>query len=262
MSNNSDESLTRYKVTRDKTEKLPRGLLVVGCDHACGKTVLMTGLAGVLDEQGAPVRAIKPISLGGGLASKAELSFISSVSNTPLDYPRLALEFPPTIKEELWSKAIFSVVRSDDFTIAELPGNATTPVDFEVNSNNQFNYTWKNTTDLALEIGFPVLLVARHSVDAIERIDITFSYLKSREVDILALATVQTNERDAQTTGRQIPLSDFELLLSTRTRCAYLGCLPFSPSISVPRGNQGNIRKLTSESLDLLVLRRCLDLPV
>ena len=71
-----------------KTRKRgPVGLAILGTEPGCGKTVLTTGLAATLQEEGFAARAVKPICLCGRQEAQAELSFISSISKTQLTYP-------------------------------------------------------------------------------------------------------------------------------------------------------------------------------
>ena len=55
---------------------------------------------------------------------------------------------------------------------------------------------------------------------------------------------------------------DFELMLTSRYNISYLGKLSYSPVISVPKVSQGNLKKSIEKDLDLLALRRMVELPI
>ncbi|MBC7998647.1 MAG: hypothetical protein IAF58_11935, partial [Leptolyngbya sp.] len=96
----------------------------------------------------------------------------------------------------------------------------------------------------------------KHNKDALEKIILALSYLNSREARIVGVTTVETNEFPPSQ-QLQMTRSELELALMSRTNISYLGAIEHSPSISVPRVNQGNLIKVISSGVDLLhVLRK------
>lgn len=240
----------------------PAGLTIVGCSASCGKTTLMMGLADILFEDRSAIRCIKPIALGPPLRVKPEHIFISSMGGAPTEFVSTNLQFPPVLSQEQWSEIVHHATTCDAFTMVELPGSAATPVSVFRDGSEVLSYDWKSSADLATVINYPVILVARHAPDALEQLDITLSYLNSRNLRVIAIATVETNWDDARFMEKYLSLHDFEMLVTERTGVPFLGCLPFSSALSVPLPNLGRLGELTSDSMDLLLLRRSVTLPI
>lgn len=259
-----DSGLTSLRsIQRPKSKsELHTGVCIVGCESSCGKTVLMSGLAGVLGDYSGKVRAVKPVTYARLERSAPEYSFISSITRTVVDYPSVHLSFPPTLTQSEWDQIIVTATAGDAVTFVELPTTVATPLSFEKDSSNKLTHEWWTTTDLIRSLNYPVILVAKHATDALEKLSTSLNYLQSGGIEVLALATVETNLMEAQLMDRYISKDDFELFLITGTGIPYLGCVRYSPSISVPQVNQGNLKRTIEECLDLLVLRRSLALPV
>jgi len=238
------------------------GLCIVGCEPECGKTVLMCGLAGVLCDQGAKVRAIKPVTYARQSRSSTEYSFISCITRKPIDYTPVHLSFPPLLGELRWEQIIADTISGDDFTFVELPCGVSTPLFLERESTGSLSHEWRTSADLIHDLQFPALLVARHAPDVFEKLSLALSYLKMRSAQVLAVATVEANPLEAHCLDQHIPRDDFQLFITTNFKLPYLGCLRFSPSISVSQVSQGNLKRTTEECMDLLILRRSLNLPV
>ncbi len=243
-------------------EPLPVGLSVIGCSPSCGKTILMMGLAGVLSEENLKVRCLKPITLGPPLRVKPEHIFISSMGGAQSEFVATNLQFPPVLSMEQWEQIVSHATMGDSFNLVELPGSAGTPVSIFRDGAEVFSYDWKSSADLAAEIKFPVVLVARHSADALEQIDLNCTYLQSRNLNVIAIATVETSWDDARFMEKYLTLNDFEMLIKERTRVPYLGCLPFSSSLSGLRPNQATLSQTTADSMDMLLIRRNVALPI
>lgn len=245
-----------------KRTGLHSGVCIVGTEPGCGKTVLMSGIAGVLGDYSGKVRAVKPVTYSRYQKSSPEYSFISSITRTPVDYPSIHLSFPPTLSQSEWDQIIMTGTARDAVTFVELPTTVATPLSFEKDGYNKLTHEWYTTTDLIRSLGYPVILVAKHAPDALEKLSMSLNYLQSGGIQVLSLATVETNVLEAQVMDRYISKDDFELFMITGTGVPYLGCLRHSPSISVQDVSQGNLKRTVEECLDIMVLRRNLKLPV
>lgn len=238
------------------------GLTVLGCEHSCGKTVAMTGLAAALAEQGLSMRAIKPVVIGARKSAESELKFISSITHTLLNYPVKVLSAPMTVTEDDWQRAVNVAIQpTAAFTFVELPGSCATPLSLE-NSGGHFANNWKDSADLAAEFGFPCLLVSKHNFDAIDNLIVHANYLRARRLTIVGMMTSEVTPDAGKELEATLSLDQIGLVTSTRTGVPFLGCLRHSASISVAQVNQGNLIKTTENSVDLLILRRALKLPV
>lgn len=235
-------------------------LLIIGCEPSCGKTVLMTGLAAVLGDQGIAIRAVKPLGIGSHSTDSSEMRFIRAIAGTEVDYSIRALEFPPSLSD--CDNLIHSAISTDTFTFVELPGSCATPIELNIESAGPDGYTWRSVSELASALGLPCLLVSRYSIDAFERIDLSYRYLIDRGVNVVALAAVETNRLDAQIMASRLSYDDFQVLVSLRVDAAFLGVLRYSDSVSVPGVKQGNLKKTIENDIDLLSLFKSANLPI
>lgn len=229
------------------------GILVFGTESGCGKTVVTTGLACALKEEGFPVRAVKPMVLGSKKGSEAELAFISSISHTPVSYPVQFMEHPGGLASFGWAESLRVLVSGTDTTIAELPGSAATPLTRTLGS-------WKDNTDFGADLRWPSLIVASAAPDTLEKLILNAAYLTSRRLPVIGLVIVETVPDSFGSVYAGLPPESLGIALQERTKVPYLGCLGHSPSISVPRVNQGNLIKTTSNGLDLLPIIKALNL--
>ncbi len=242
------------------------GLLVAGCESGCGKTVVLTGLAGTLREQGFPVRAIKPVSFGSRKSAEAELAFISSISHTPLDYPVRFVNHCESLSSFHWTEAARIASAGTETVLVELPGSCSHPLRLEGRQGR-----WVDVCDLARELDLPAIIVAREGPAAVEQLILNSTYLIAAGlINVVGLVTVETT---APAVGQPEPgssrlnqpdftLEEKALALHERTGVPYLGCVRYSRSISVAEVNQGNLIKTTSSGLDLLPIIKTLNLRI
>jgi dethiobiotin synthetase len=239
------------------------GLLLIGTERGCGKTVFLTGLAATLKEQGFSVNAIKPIQLGLKETPDAELTFISSVTRTPINYSTQYLPSSGKLNLPSLKQAVLFSHDKAQLTLIELPGSCAAPIciDEEKTDDDKSSAFWKDACDLAKEFNLPCLIVAKHAEDALEKLILASTYLKAHKLTVIALATVET-EANLGSAFERMTRAEVELALFARTQVNYIGCVKYSPSISVPRGAQGNLIKMTLAGIDLLVLIKELNLAV
>src|SRR5262245_5918952 len=81
------------------------GVVVMGTEAGCGKTIFMTGLSAALRDEGFPTRAIKPFVIGTRRDAESEIAFISSITHTPVNYPIVIVDKPSAIQESSWQQA-------------------------------------------------------------------------------------------------------------------------------------------------------------
>lgn len=228
-------------------------LLLVGCEPACGKTVIGAGLAAVLAEQGVPARVVKPLRIGAVRPESSEMRFIRSIASTEVDYEIRCLDFPPCLDDG--RELILGATRPGSFTIVEIPGTAATPVDINLGA-------WTSVGEMVAITGLPCLLVCRYSIDALERLDLFYRYLYGCGADVVALVMVETSKNDATIMNDRLSRDDLQILLTNRIGLPFLGVLSYSSSLSVPLVSQGNLKKNIEKDLDLLALRQCVTIPI
>lgn len=245
-----------------KKKKPSDCLAIVGTEAGCGKTVLLSGIAAALREQGFATRAIKPIVLNANRATEAELSFISSVSHTPLGYQQVFVDSARELQETAIHNAINQNRGGESLSLIELPGGAATPVYFDKTAAGAKVIEWQDSANILAKSNVPCILTAKHASDAIEQLVLNAFYLTMKRVYVVGIATVETAEGMGAEIENKMRREDFAMALFSRTGAPYLGCIKYSMSVSVPRCNQGNLVKLTTAGLDLLTVMKALNLKV
>lgn len=233
----------------------PRGLIIFGTEFACGKTIVAAGLAATLQQEGYQARAVKPLCMGAQLPVAAELEFLQRIGRSPIDYPIALAGEPAGFDGGQLAKAVNWCCGQEPNVFMEMPGSCATPLAW---TNDQVTF-WQDCADFARQIGWPALLVGRFGARTIEQFMMAATFLRKRQVPVIAMVAVQISPDFGQGI---IEADALTLALRQRTGVPYLGCVPYSPSISVPRLNQGNLIKLISGNIDLLPLMRALDMPL
>jgi dethiobiotin synthetase len=221
----------------------------------------MCGLSALLREQGFTVSATKPIFVGSNLERESESAFISSLSRTPPNHLSVGIERGTSITNRQWQQAVKAGKAGREFTLVELPGGLATPLSFDAEAERAGAY-WRDSTDLAREYGFPCLIVAKHSDDAIEKLSLSAFYAKGKGLKVIGLATVETGANVGRKFELMLSRDKVELSLHTVTGVPYLGCIKYSQSISVNSINQGNLVKMTAGGIELLSILKSLNLRV
>jgi dethiobiotin synthetase len=253
---------TRYGTSSDDGGRLSApSLTILGTEFGCGKTTLMCGLSALLREQGFKVGATKPIFVGANSEREAERAFISSLSRTTSNSLSIAIERGSSLTNRQWLQTVKAGAAGPDFMIVEMPGGLATPLTFEPDAERAELY-WRDSADLAKQLGFPCLLVAKHSDDAIEKLSLGAAFAKSKGLTLLGLATVETGPNVGRAFELILSRDRVELALHTVTGIPYLGCIKYSESISVNNVNQGNLIKMTAGGIELLSILKGLNLRV
>jgi dethiobiotin synthetase len=238
------------------------GLTILGTEVGCGKTAFMTGLTASLRQEGVAARAVKPVCIGPRDRAEAELSFISSITGTPRSYPASFVPSAKHLTNAQWSQALSICLNAKDLTMVETPASLSSAMTFEQSNSCGLVHAWKDSTDFAAELHFPVIIVAKHNEHCIERLVLAWSYARTMGLTVAGLVTVETSPGEGKVMESKLTRSEVDLLLNSRTHVPYLGCLKFSPSISVQRVNQGNLVKMTESGIDLLAVRQALEAAV
>lgn len=236
------------------------GVAVFGTEAGCGKTIFMTGLSAALRDEGFPTRAIKPFVLSSRRDAENELAFISSITHTPVNYPVVIMDRSSAVQEGNWQQAANMTRSGQHLTFVELPSSPATPILYEHTSAGTIGSDWKDAASFACDLGLPCILIAKHNKDALEKIMLAASYLHSKDAKLVGVGTVETTEYGSAN-ELKLTKSELELAIMNSAKTHYLGAIEYSPSISVPRVNQGNLIKVTSAGVDLLHVLRSLGAP-
>ncbi|MEE8463207.1 MAG: dethiobiotin synthase [Gammaproteobacteria bacterium] len=170
---------------------MSRGLFITGTDIGVGKTLITSGLLQALGAEGHTTLAMKPVATGcwqtaDGLRSEDAEDLIAAM-NQDASYREVnpvALETTaePIVSamqnrfdfttDELAAQAV-SLARRADWLLIEGPGGVQTPI------------TGKDTTaDLALAIGFPVVLIVGLRVGCLNHATLSVELLQQKGLRI------------------------------------------------------------------------------
>lgn len=236
------------------------GVAVFGTEAGSGKTIFMTGLSAALRDEGFPTRAIKPFVMASRRDAENELAFISSITHTPVNYPIVIMDKYSSVQEGNWKQAANMTTSRQHLTFVEMPGSPATPIMFENTGSGTISSQWKDSASFACDLGLPCILIAKHNKDALEKIMLAATFLRSRDARLVGVGTVETTEYGAAN-ELKLTKSELELAIMNNVKSQYFGAIEYSPSISVPRVNQGNLIKVTSAGVDLLHVLRGLGAP-
>jgi len=215
------------------------GILVIGTDFGVGKTVVAGGLATLWRRQGKRVGVFKPIAVGcarrvrlGLVSDDAECLAYCAGTDLPLDVvnpiryrrhvvPMVAAEESktPIDFEALWH-AFDQVCRASNVVIVEGVGGLLVPIERK-----------RLMVDLAVEFGYPLLIVAHADLGAVNQILLTVEAARARD---LSIAGVVLNDYDADSPSLAEETNPSTLTL---TRCARMP----APAV-VPRDAKTNVK--------------------
>lgn len=170
------------------------GIFILGTDTAVGKTVIAGALAAALRARGTDAGVMKPFASG----SREDTVFLkkaSGVDENLLEITPFYFEHPlaPYASLELegrefkprgWVKRAARVWRKHDFWVVEGIGGALVPI--------TRNY---DCLDAAAECGFPVVIVSRLGLGAINHSLLTVRSARARGLKVLGIVLNQTGSR-------------------------------------------------------------------
>src|SRR5262249_31521233 len=145
---------------------------------------------------------------------------------------------------------------ADCFNFIEMPAGCGTPLALAGDDRQGF----RDVSAIASELGMPVLLVAKYAQEALDKLIVSHAFLKARGAQVMGTLTVECDRQSGVEAEAGMSLDQLGLALFAQTQTPYLGNIRFSPSISVPEVNQGNLIKMTSGDVDLLLLMKALNL--
>ena len=180
------------KQTDEFTEA--RGLFVTGTDTEVGKTVIAGGIAHILKEQGQRVGVFKPVASGcqvdrQGLVSQ-DAEFLAHCANSPESLEHIC---PVRYREPLAPEVAVQrgaqpmdlksvrtyynrLVAEKDVVIVEGIGGLLVPLAEEL-----------TVADLAVQIGLPLLIVARPGLGTINHTLLTVEVARSRGLQLAGI---------------------------------------------------------------------------
>lgn len=213
-----------------------RGFFITGTDTGVGKTVITAGLLGALRKRGTDTVAIKPIQSGGILRDNhlvsEDANFYETVSDLPYTYrelnpiclqaplaPALAAEIEGvTINLETVLSHFHGMAAEHQLVLVEGAGGLIVPI----------VGTEVTMADLAVQMGLPLLIVARPNLGTINHTCLTVAYAKARGLEVAGIIINKFNHQNPGLAERSNPR-----LIETMTGVPVLGLVPKITGLSV-----------------------------
>jgi dethiobiotin synthetase len=228
----------------------PESIFVTGTDTGVGKTVITSALAWTLMQAGSKVSVMKPVQTGTNEPGLTDLEFVETVlgasfnseDNSPYSFPEplaplTASRFAGRKIDIDKIKRAFEKLRSaSDTVIVEGAGGLLVPI--------LENYLM---SDLALELGIPVLIVARPDLGTLNHTLLTVESARTRGLDVLGvvISNFPPSPCKAESTNPE--------LITRLSGVPIVGVYPRDSSISVEQGKIGKIREVAPSTLSPLL---------
>lgn len=220
---------------------LTNGIFISGTDTGVGKTVITAALAWSLKQTGKRIAALKPVQTGTELPGLTDIEFVEKVLGThhalddvcPYRFPK---PLAPLVASELSGgeidigkikEAYRKLQSAHDIVIVEGAGGLLVPI--------LENYLM---SDLASDLGLPVLLVTRPDLGTLNHTLLTVESARTRGLRItgIVINNFPEDPGDAERTNPE--------LISRLTGAPIAGVYPSDPTMSVEEGRTGKIREV------------------
>lgn len=229
-----------------------RGLIVTGTHSRCGKTVACAGLAGILNDLGFQIQAIKPLYFlpPVSLRKGYEQAYFDRLRPPLQAVDVFSVESSYVMSKMDWQRLLDTCNKRVYPYILETPGSIASPLRYD-------GMHVLDSVELAKILQAPLLVVTTKQSDIIGCMATAFAYLTERRAPVAGWMVVETTPPEPLPTWEQ----DI-LYLSRRYTAPYLGELGYSPSISVEAMQQGNLYRMTEQGIDFLPLQQALDISI
>jgi dethiobiotin synthetase len=230
---------------QSKTQQL-EGLMIVGAGNGCGKTVVTAGLAAALGDNGFRVQALKPLVFerASSINRDRDQDYLNKVTQQFVPAETIITSTSQEVSLILWNKMQEQYKSLQYPCLLEAVGQVATP--WRIDSTG----TMADALDVAKQFSLSVLLVAKTGENFLAETRGALTFLQSRQMTPVGFIRVSTTpDADPEVAFPEA------LLISQQYQVPFLGDLPYSPSISVPGLQQGNLIRLIQENIDLLPLQ-------
>ncbi len=226
--------------------EFPKSIFVTGTDTGVGKTIVTAAIAWNLKQAGRSVAVMKPVQTGTIVSGPTDLEFVQEVLGSdhridvscPYSFPDPVAPLVASmlsgerIQIDRIVDAYKKLSAENEFVIVEGAGGLLVPI-----LEDYF------MSDLALDLELPVLIVSRPDLGTLNHTLLTLESAEKKGLDIAGVV-ISNYPWDPGIPEQTNP----ELILSM-TGVNMLGIIPNSNSISVEKGEIGNLRELASSGL-------------
>ncbi|MFH1561898.1 MAG: dethiobiotin synthase [Nitrospirota bacterium] len=241
---------------------IEKGVFVTGTDTNVGKTVIAAGLAGLFKEKGLTVGVMKPIQTGAtkrnGKLISLDIELMIKTSGITEDINLLnpyCLEPPvaPLVASQITGVKIdieriltaYAKLKAKyEIMIVEGAGGLLVPI---LNEASFPDYLMLN---LIKDLDLPILIVAKPSLGTINHTLLTIREAQSQGIRVLGVVINGFKEDEAGLAEQTNPQVIEEL-----SKVPVLSVIPYSPKISLEKGDPGDIVELLKEKMSCDVLR-------
>lgn len=210
-----------------------RGLIVTGTDTHVGKTAVAAAIVRLLRNEQRKTGAYKPVVSGavqtvaGPVWEDAAVLSAALGNEFPLERiapQRFLLPLAPPVAAEKEERAVDSGLLSAgaewwrarvDYLVVEGAGGLLSPVT-----------ATQSVADLARDLGFPLLIVARAGLGTINQTLLTCEAAERRG---LSIAGIVLNQSQPAAAGDEVSVADNAREIAARTTAPLLGTLAFCP---------------------------------
>jgi len=224
----------------------PEDIFVTGTDTGVGKTIVTAAIAWNLNRAGCSVGVMKPVQTGTVVSGPTDIEFVQKLIGEDglLDYscpyifpdpvaPLVASMLADERIETGKIKNAYKKLKEDkDTVIVEGAGGLLVPI-----TEDYF------MSDLALDLNIPIVIVTRPNLGTLNHTLLTIEHAKRKGLEIAGIV-ISNYPWDPGIPEQTNP----ELILSM-TGVSILGILQHDNSISVEKGEIGNLRELAGKGL-------------
>jgi len=226
--------------------EFPKGIFVTGTDTGVGKTIVTAAIAWNLIQAGRKVAVMKPVQTGTIISGPTDIEFVQKVlgpdSSLDVSCPYM---FPdpvaPLVASMLSGERID--IRSIEDSYSKLAGQNDTVIVEGAGGLQVPILEDYFMSDLAMDLNIPILIVTRPNLGTLNHTFLTLESAKRKGLDVAGIV-ISNYPWDPGIPEQTNP----ELIISM-TGVNILGILPHDNSISVEKGDIGNIKELASSRL-------------
>lgn len=226
--------------------EFPKGIFITGTDTGVGKTIVTAAIAWNMAQAGKKVAVMKPIQTGTVVSGPTDLEFVQSLvghdshveGSCPYMFPD---PVAPLVASMLSGERInikkikdsyLKLSEENDTVIVEGAGGFLVPI-----LEDYF------MSDLALDLDIPIVIVARPNLGTLNHTLLTLESAQKKGLEVAGIV-ISNYPWDPG-----IPEQTNPELLMSMTGVNILGVLPHDNSLSVEKGDVGNLREIAKTGL-------------
>lgn len=259
---------TSLDTLKEPMTRLYRGVMVLGTGPRCGKTLVTTAISATLIQQGFTVQAYKPLEFCQELSvyRGLEQAFMDKITNQWKPGETLCVPSPDKVLPGLWHRLRERCMASQVPMMLE--GLSSVGSIWMTANHSVLEKGYMDTIDVMEEFQLSPLVVcnlnSRYPGQWMDEAHAAIDYLIQRGHTPVGWVGCYPQTELLGHEPPAIPDNQEQLILQFAqwSGVSCLGVIPFSPSINVQSGQQGNCLRLVEEHIDLLPVQMALGLSI